>query len=441
LSVHLGKSKIYTLPFWKCEQYDNMSVKKNISIDDVPLSEYLSQERIKKFLMMKQYLSNPDLDNLSQDKIVNKIILDIKRHKLYEYDLSNLISDCSPDILSLLKSEPICKRLNMDKKIIEADLLLPRGIDFDNYFIKDDELEIGKPIVPFVEKSEKDRLMDILPLSLMDDIASYETGEVVDFNMGEFLNDNAMSFDFDDDFLVELDDVDIIPIEEEMEYHQPTYYGKELQNVYSGIDYVSDVFIIDPRKKKFTKKATENQGYLVRRIENLHSFYLLAYKEKMDISKLPSYLTYANFVEILKNCINLIQYLRDKKDSLIEVFFCLEKLLCNTYITKNKIKDKKDFILEDNMLKPCIWVPNKYSESQLRKIQDKIKNYTDKELLVEVPMKIYMERFDDDRKKGIEQTQHIYVSLIYDDYIIRKTMEMLNENRLYDDIDAFLFEK
>jgi len=364
--------------------------------------------------------------------------MDIKKHKLYEYDFSNLMIECDPEIKSLLKEEPMCKRLNLEKKLIESNLLLPKGIDIDDYFKEKNENK--KPIeVPFIEKSEKERLIEILPLSLVHDVTSDLNLAISDFNMGEFLNENALSFDFDDDFLVELDDVDIIPMEEEPEYHQPIYYGSELQNVYSGIDYVSDVFIVDPRKRKYTKKATENQGYLVRRIENLPSFYLLAYKEKMDISKLPCYLTYANFIENLKNCIDLIDYLKKKGDSLIEAFFCLEKLLCNTYITKNKVKDKKDFVLEENMLKPCIWVPNKYSKEQLEKITSKIKNYNNQEILIEVPLKMYLERFEEDRKQGLEQTQRVYISLIYDDYLLNKTFEMLEEKRKYDDIDAFLF--
>jgi len=71
MSVYIGKSKMYTLPFWKCHQYDNMSLKRTHYIDLYPLNTLLQQRRIEKYL--KQQM-NPVLDIQTIDIMEQKII-------------------------------------------------------------------------------------------------------------------------------------------------------------------------------------------------------------------------------------------------------------------------------------------------------------------------------------------------------------------------------
>jgi len=73
-----------------------------------------------------------------------------------------------------------------------------------------------------------------------------------------------MDFSFTDDFLLEEDDIDVIPLENDLElideeedysYTQPKYFNKELLNI-GGFDVkLKDIFVMKPRKEKIKKKV------------------------------------------------------------------------------------------------------------------------------------------------------------------------------------------
>jgi len=50
LSVNLGKSKLYTLPFWRCKQYPNIILKNDFPIENILFSELCKNSLIEKFL-------------------------------------------------------------------------------------------------------------------------------------------------------------------------------------------------------------------------------------------------------------------------------------------------------------------------------------------------------------------------------------------------------
>jgi len=93
MSVYLGKSKLFTLPFWKCKQYDNMSYDGKVVINNVYLKDLLNHRIIEKYVC-NHYNKNIDKINLfklKKEKYKEFIIEEIKNHKIYDIDYSNVI--------------------------------------------------------------------------------------------------------------------------------------------------------------------------------------------------------------------------------------------------------------------------------------------------------------------------------------------------------------
>jgi len=124
MSVYIGKSKMYTLPFWKCHQYDNMSLKRTHYIDLYPLNTLLQQRRIEKYL--KQQM-NPVLDiqtiDIMEQKIIEKIIEYTKMYKIYNVKWSNYLDDeVDVDLIDILDSSPGIERV-FDKKYADLSII------------------------------------------------------------------------------------------------------------------------------------------------------------------------------------------------------------------------------------------------------------------------------------------------------------------------------
>jgi len=62
LSVFLGKSKLYTLPYWKCNQYDNMFSTMDIKFDNIQLNDLLKSRRLERYLKEKCNVSTDKFD-------------------------------------------------------------------------------------------------------------------------------------------------------------------------------------------------------------------------------------------------------------------------------------------------------------------------------------------------------------------------------------------
>jgi len=280
----------------------------------------------------------------------------------------------------------------------------------------------------------KEELLGNFEFDFDNDIGDFfiEENDIDDFSAGidisEALLKNAIDFGFDDDFLVEEDEQEIVPLEmDDDEVQGPVYFGNELQNIVSGFDYTTDIFVVNPRKKIMRKKPTMNQNYLVNRIEHTRSFYLLCYKERNNITTMPNYLNYANLIDNLKKCIDLYNFLCETNQDIIPILLLLERLLCYTYITKSDINDSKDYFIKDNHLIPCLWVENKYNNEQLMKLKSKIHGLRDDKILIEVSLKIYMTKFEKDILNGLDKLNKTYLSKIFDKYIDNKLSDMINK--------------
>ena len=63
LTVRLGKYKLFTLPFWKCQQYDNVEILEEFNLDGLNIKYYLQDKFLKKFINGKTKSVNIEIDN------------------------------------------------------------------------------------------------------------------------------------------------------------------------------------------------------------------------------------------------------------------------------------------------------------------------------------------------------------------------------------------
>jgi len=107
MSVYLGKSKLYTMPFWRCNQYDNMLFLKEKSFDNIPIQEYLKNRRLERFLKEKCNASSDkfDIKELSGKEEYLYYLNQIQRHKIYDINWSMILPVKSTLIKKLMTNE------------------------------------------------------------------------------------------------------------------------------------------------------------------------------------------------------------------------------------------------------------------------------------------------------------------------------------------------
>merc|ERR1712169_97625 len=103
-TVRLGKYKLFTLPFWKCQQYDNVEILEEFNLDGLNIKYYLQDKFLKKFINGKTKSVNIKidvkffLDNDNKNKKVHKDFIEYndRIQKLTtnrNYDNTNIFED------------------------------------------------------------------------------------------------------------------------------------------------------------------------------------------------------------------------------------------------------------------------------------------------------------------------------------------------------------
>jgi len=120
MSVYLGKSKLYTMPFWRCNQYDNMLFLKEKSFDNIPIQEYLKNRRLERFLKEKCNASSDkfDIKELSGKEEYLYYLNQIQRHKIYDINWSMILPVKSTLIKKLMTNESTIVK-TYEKKILK----------------------------------------------------------------------------------------------------------------------------------------------------------------------------------------------------------------------------------------------------------------------------------------------------------------------------------
>jgi len=108
MSVFLGKSKLFTLPFWKCKQYDNMLYNGKITINNLYLKDLLNHRIIEKYFCghHNKNIDKLNLFKLKKEKFKEFIVNEIKNHKIYDIDFTQIIKTNNKTLKDILNCTP-----------------------------------------------------------------------------------------------------------------------------------------------------------------------------------------------------------------------------------------------------------------------------------------------------------------------------------------------
>jgi len=138
LSVFLGKSKLYTLPYWKCNQYDNMFSTMDIKFDNIQLNDLLKSRRLERYLKEKCNVSTDKFDfiELNEKDDYYYYIEQIKKHKIYDINWSTIINTESETIKNIFTTNSLIQK-TYEKKFLKDENIYKENIkiaDYKNFF-------------------------------------------------------------------------------------------------------------------------------------------------------------------------------------------------------------------------------------------------------------------------------------------------------------------
>jgi len=112
LCIMMGRSKLFTVPFWRCNLYDNVCVVKDFNIDDIPMSSILSKRILERYLKGNMVRYGDKLNiNFSDTSICSCLIEEIKKNKIYDIDFNSVVNNnIYPEIKEILYCTPTNKR-------------------------------------------------------------------------------------------------------------------------------------------------------------------------------------------------------------------------------------------------------------------------------------------------------------------------------------------
>lgn len=394
LLVTLGKSKLFVLPYWRCNQYDNMSADE-MEINGVPLCELLKERRIEYYLLSTNKLRNTtEIKNTHPTEYTIMRIKDhIRGQKIYDFQFGDIIrgaknytqwlnadgkekidgnfivssfrdpidveSDeeaiidiphfyptspkeehpklCSDGFLGFdLKSDFLCDE-NTFPTLSEEGFL---GTPLDSSFLMD--FEEGNPGSWESEKYEP----EVPTQSCTKQVSLYTPED--DYEYKNELEENDFKIDMgEQEKMFEgkiIDDVNN-DLNEGLNYHFKEYIGEDVYHKEIHGKIMDDKFLIDPRTKKRVQRTWKRNeysfysqmgsNYMVLRLKRIPDYYMTMAMHQRRIPLGYDLMNIYSFKQNLQQIIDLLNQ-SELNDFSIEdqlmLWFYLEKLLCRTYI-------------------------------------------------------------------------------------------------------------
>jgi len=413
LAVYMGKSKLYTLPFWKCKQHPNIiSPKKNVIIQNIYFEELCKNGLLEKFIKGKidRYTYLEKHVPMTAAEFSYTVKNEISRYKIYDLDWTSIIKTQSVYLKEVLEFEPTIKEtyerkflttINLKGEVSKKEVILGEELFIVNDFL-------GKKI----QKEE---------------------------NIDDILKKTALEMDFEDDFLI--DDEPSVPImmdeiDEDFPIVQPTYIGKEMVNLQSANIPYTDIFVEKPKRKHVKNK--EGVGHMLSRLKNQKPLYLKIMMNDKDIPTIPLYMNIMNMVielNVLKKYFENSEKL--KQEERYCVCFKLYKLLCETFIIlgdseiaysskERKVQLLRKFEIEelsDKQLDQCKKSKRYFGERE---------NSVYIEINYEQALKIYQNEITEGGVIKIESTVGLYYDSVF--AVLRKKSFEIKKLK-YSDLD------
>jgi len=117
LSVYIGNSKLFSLPYWRCKQSNNMTAIQNYKIKNIPFGDYLRNSHLERYLnsRLSKHRDYEKVDNMLENEYYYYLD-EISKHKIYDIDWSTIIKIENKDVLKII-SEKSTLQKTYEKKI------------------------------------------------------------------------------------------------------------------------------------------------------------------------------------------------------------------------------------------------------------------------------------------------------------------------------------
>jgi hypothetical protein len=356
LGVYVGNEKIYTLPFWKCKQYNNL-VNSNIIIDHFKINDLF------KYNLLSDYINgtlkyNDLLENeISMETELEEFIFYLAENRIYDVNIDNII-DCFESKYGRLNKEFYNIFLKKEKEII--------GDKPTHYIDKFQIIDVDRSkeekffpptddIINLLDPFDNDDILDNTDIT---DKKIEEPGESIRKPNISILDSLISSFKIsNDDIIMESpehdlnDQVDIVENdniiglldedENAYTYEKPMPdVGKDILNTITRNFTITDLFVEKPFKQRKYKNKDYflKQNYCVNKLKHLPPLSIL-----YTLTKYCDPYTYktnniANYINTLFFNMRLFNNLPniDNENKNI-VYSQLYYFFCNIYLTKTPI--------------------------------------------------------------------------------------------------------
>jgi DNA-binding protein len=288
LGVFVGKEKIYTLPFWKCKQYDNI-VDNNLLLDNMSLKSIFEYRLLQQYFENNlQYTSSYNYSS-NLDKDLNNYRYYINENRLYNFKFNNIYSYLKK--IYFINDQDIYHFENLIGIYKEKDLVnLPVQIE-QKYQLENIDILYKEKLIINDQQNEEPNIK-IEEIINIDQYLKTDFNKMFDnINMDEFNDFPELNnqYDFDPGFLEDEDDI--------LVYKPPnlTLNKDDLEQLNMNFS-ASDIFVEKPFSRKY--KNT-----------NIHTF-----------SKQNFMLNRLKHMPLLSVCYTMLKYLSTQKYKITNIF-------------------------------------------------------------------------------------------------------------------------
>jgi len=353
MAVRIGKYKLFTLPFWCCQQYNNMRYKEthnhNIDhIEGIHMNNLLTNSLIYKYFTNHLNSHNDIIPIYMTDgEKYEYLKTQIHKNKIYDFDYKNYLN---------IKDNELNNVINSRKTHFK---------DYEKNFILMNDVFIQR----LKEKKKEDNNIDNFNTSLLQ-----EEVKIEEIEEKSFFEDLEMINLINNDELIDEEEL----FESNFNMLTDIYADEDNVNKYLNIEevlpdmHIRDDFLVYKPKKNL--KEIEKTNYMIKKLINKESITLtmLYMEQSMEIKY--EYMTLPNLF------LNLMTYSKmhnntTKIEEKYIILLCVFKLLCFVFITpENYYGSNLKFYCEENELIFCKKVIIKFNDKIYNELEKKNNN-------------------------------------------------------------------
>lgn len=431
LTVMLGKSKLFVLPYWRCEQYNNMTTE-DVFLNKVPLQFMLEQNRIEYYLNEPhklKFLTSTDGFEYWYHDLVPELKKHIVTQKIYDFNF-NTITTNNDKCKDLLEAK--------GKGTVEGDFIVK--VKKDPVVIPKEEIpdmDFGFDMYDFGTDFLTELPEDETPIYFDGEIEEFDPRKEEIFNPDSPIRDDGFRVNFEEEEIPDGLTVDDVKegMDEKLYYHINEYIDDDIiqKEIFNRV--MDDKFIVDPRTKKKTNHGSRKDDYkfyakmgtsfMALKLKKVPNLYVLLCKMIFGIPTTHDYMNIYSFRRNLQNMLDLYSCSNLTEKEKVYVLFGLEKLLCGTYLTDvPKKKQGVGFAYDDEgKMFLGVWTDTKgkLSEDKMRQALDsgKVLALDEQHMLVRTDIIRFEKEVDNGLRKGLLTMQPLMVSRKIDNCLLR----------------------